>query len=775
MSLVPPASGLRTFRAPAARRERWCYSWRMRPRAVLVALSLVAACTGASSSSGEPAQRSAQTSPTARPVPPPDPREVKLSAIVVKLLEEEHLRHRPIDDALSRKAFDQYMEQLDPSKMFLLKADAQKLEAHADRIDDELRAGRLELAHDGAALYANRVAVVEKMVADILAKPLDFSDEEFIETDPEKVELAGSEDELRERWRRRLELEVLEQVAMFDERAEALAKGKDKAKDKKKKPVPGAPGENLDVDDDDGPALSAEQIPPTAEGREQKARTDLAKRYAGRFARLATPKSLDAAAGLINAVTSVFDPHTNYLPPAEKANFDIHMSGSLEGIGAVLREDDHYIRVVEIVPGGASWRQGQLEAEDLIKSVAQQGKDPVDTGDMPIDDVVAMIRGPKGSRVTLTVEKPTGDTKVIAITRDVVVIEEAFARGAVLQMKGSPKAYGYIYLPSFYGGQMSGTKRSAAGDVRRLLAEMKKRKLAGVILDIRGNGGGLLEDSVEMTGLLIDKGPVVQTQQSDGNREVLGDDQAGTTFDGGSVVLVDRFSASASEILAGALQDYKRSVIVGTGPTHGKGTVQVLADLDKMGGDTDPLGSLKITIQQFFRVSGASTQWQGVVPDILLPDPAGHIEAGERQLDNSIPWSQIDPVPHRSWPGARWNQADLAAKSAKRIASSDVFRKIAARTELQRQWVKDTKVPLKKAAFTAQRAERRAALEAVTPKLDAAPAKMTVSIIDYDGKATPEARPGGGKADDTVERWREALSRNPWVEESLLVLQDAEK
>ncbi|HEY8143208.1 MAG TPA: hypothetical protein VIG06_11065, partial [Kofleriaceae bacterium] len=253
----------------------------MRPRAVLVALSLVAACTGASSSSGEPAQRSAQTSPTARPVPPPDPREVKLSAIVVKLLEEEHLRHRPIDDALSRKAFDQYMEQLDPSKMFLLKADAQKLEAHADRIDDELRAGRLELAHDGAALYANRVAVVEKVVADILAKPLDFSNEEFIETDAEKVELAGSEDELRERWRRRLELEVLEQVAIFDERADFLAKGKDKdkGKDRKKKPVPGAPGENLDVDDDDGPALSAEQIPPTAEGREQKARTDLAKRY----------------------------------------------------------------------------------------------------------------------------------------------------------------------------------------------------------------------------------------------------------------------------------------------------------------------------------------------------------------------------------------------------------------------------------------------------------------------------------------------------------------
>jgi carboxyl-terminal processing protease len=745
---------------------------------LLVLLLIAASCTGAGSPSGEPAQRAPQASPSARQVPPPDPREVKLSAIVSKLLEDEHLRHHKLDDDLSRKAFEQYLDQLDPSKMFLLASDGKKLGTYADRVDDELHSGRLDLAHAGSALFVSRVAVVEKVVADILAKPLDFSNQEFIETDPEKMQLAASEEELRDRWRRRLELEVLERVAQMDDRADALAKGKDKDKLKKKKPVPGAPGENMDDDPDDGtPPLSAEQIPPTPEGREAKARTDLAKSYAGRFARLSSPKTLDAAAALINAVCSVFDPHTNYFTPPEKANFDIHMSGSLEGIGAVLREDDHYIRVVEIVPGGASWRQGQLEPGDLIKSVAQHGKDPVDVGDMPIDDVVAMIRGPKGTVVTLTIEKPTGDPKTISITRDVVVIEEAYARGAVIQMKGSPKSYGYIYLPSFYGGQMSGTKRSASGDVKRLLAEMKRRKVAGVVLDIRGNGGGLLDDAVDMTGLFIDRGPVVQTQVSDGNREVLSDNDGGTTFDGAAVVLVDRFSASASEILAGALQDYKRAVVVGTGPTHGKGTVQVLADLDRMGrvaSDKPELGSLKITIQQFFRVSGASTQWQGVVPDVLLPDPAGHIEAGERQLHNSIPWSQIAPVPHKDWP-SHWKVADLAARSAKRVTASDVFRKIAQRTELQRQWTKDTKVPLQKQAYLAQRAERKAALEAISPNLDQAPAHMSVTIIDYDGKATPAARPNGGKADDSVARWRDALARNPWVEESLMVLQDAEK
>jgi carboxyl-terminal processing protease len=742
----------------------------MRRAAGLVWALFIVGCTGAGSPSGEPAQRAAQASPSAPALPPPDPREVRLSAIVAKLLESEHLRHRPIDDELSRKAFDQYLEQLDPGKMFLLKADAKKLGSHADRIDDQLRAGRLDLAHDGAETYARRLQVVEKLVAELLTKPFDSNDEEFIEVDPDKTELAETEEELRDRWRRRLELEVLERVASMEDRSAALS-GKSKDKDKPKKPGPG----QIDEEDSAGaPPLTAEQIPPTAEGREQKARTDLAKAYAGRFARLATPGPLDAASNLVNAVSTVFDPHTNYLPPDEKANFDIHMSGSLEGIGAVLREDDHYIRVVEIVPGGASWRQGALETGDLIMSVSQQGKDPVDVGDMRIDEVVKMIRGPKGTLVTLSVQKPTGDVKSIAITRDVIVIEEAFARGAVIQSKGSRKSYGYIYLPSFYGSQTA--KRSAAGDVRRLLVEMKKRKLSGVIIDIRENGGGLLDDAVEMTGLLIDKGPVVQTQVSDGTRDVLNDDKSGTAFDGVAVVMVDRLSASASEILAGALQDYKRAVVVGTGATHGKGTVQVLADLDRMSGlEPNTLGSLKITIQQFFRVSGASTQWQGVVPDIVLPDPIGHIDTGERQLDNSIPWSQIDPAPHKDWPGARWKLEDLAARSAKRVAASKVFGKIAQRTQLMRARTKDTRVPLKKSAWAAQRAERRAALEAVSLDLDAVPPRISVNPINYDGKATPVARPGGGKADDSLAKWSDRVAREPWVEEALLVLQDMDR
>jgi carboxyl-terminal processing protease len=676
---------------------------------------------------------------------------------VSHLLEGEHLRRRDLDDKTSRLAFERFIEQLDGGKMFLLKADAAKLEPYADQIDDELHSGRLDLAHEAQAAFVRRLGVVEKLVAELLEKPFNLEDEEFVETDPEKTELCGTEEELRERWRRRLELQVLEDTTRMEERAKALAD----RNAKKKKPAD-------DDDEDATPQLSADQIPPTPEGREQKARAALAKTYAARFARLSAPDSIDAASNLMNAVASTFDPHTNYLPPRERENFDIHMTGQLEGIGAVLREDDHYIRVVEVVPGGAAWRQGQLEVGDLIQAVQQKGKDPVDVTDMRIDDVVQMIRGPKNTVVTLSVEKPTGDPVTIAITRDVVVIEESFARGAVVQPKGGKRPFGYIYLPGFYGGQ--GSDRSAAADVKRLLVEMKKRKLAGVVIDMRGNGGGLLDDAVDMTGHLVDRGPVVQTQLGDGNRDILGDDHAGTAYDGAVVVMIDQFSASASEIVAGALQDYKRAVLVGTAPTHGKGTVQVLADLDRLGGGGEDLGSLKLTVQQFFRVSGASTQWQGVVPDITLPNPTAHVESGERSLDNSIPWSQIDPVPHQDWP-VSWKLPDLSARSAQRVAKSDLFGKITKRVELLKARRDDTKVPLARAAWLKQREEQRAALEAVTPDMDERAAQMSVTVVNYDGQAAVMARPGK-KAEDKPARWTDQLARDPWVEESVLVLQD---
>ncbi len=696
-----------------------------------------------------------------------DPREVALSAAVLELFESEHLLRKKIDDSVSRAAFDTYVDRLDPTKLFLLRSDRDSLTRHADKIDDELRSGSLDLAHDGARIYAARVVVVDKLVQELLAKPFDHTDVEFIELDPKKIEPAANEADLRDRWRRRLELEVLERVSQMESRLTPPPKDP-------KKPgtgsgsAKGTGSGSADDPDDDDKAMPAAQIPPTPEGRDTKARGDLAKMYSGRFARLRISGPLDAAADVINAVASVLDPHTTYLPPADKANFDIRMTGSLEGIGAVLRERDHYIEVSDLVPGGASWRNGKLQVGDLILAVQQDGKDAIDVVDMRIDDVVKMIRGPKGTIVRLKVQKPTGVEDTIAITRDKVVIEESYARGAILSRPNQP-TYGYIHLPSFYGGRQVG-QRTAAGDIGKLLAEMKTRKVAGVVIDIRGNGGGLLGESVDITGHLIDAGPVVQVQDSRGKRKVHADDKRGVEFDKPVIVLVDRFSASASEILAAALQDYGRAIIVGAGKqTHGKGTVQTLADLDQATGGKVELGVLKITIEQFFRVNGGSTQLEGVKPDIVLPDPSGHIESGERELEHAIPWSQIDPAPHGNWP-VTWKLDVLAAKSAVRVAKHPVLAKIAAATKVLKARRDDTRIPLARPAWEQRRKDQKAALEAASPDLKAQPPRLTVKTLD-DG--TVPLPPGpNGKPDDRLARWRENLSRDPWVDECVDILGD---
>lgn len=694
-------------------------------------------------------------------VPAPDPREKALATTVTQLFEQEHLLRHKIDDKISEEAFENYIDTLDAGKMFLLASDRDALAKYKDEIDDELHTGALELAHAGQKTFTGRVAVVEKMVDEILAQPMDFTNEEYVELDPEKLQLAATDDELKTRWRQRLELEVMERVAGMEDRLKGTTT----------KSKGSAAGSAADDDEDEDKSTPIAKIPTTAEGREQKAREDLKKTYEGRFARMKHPGQLDAASDVINAVATVLDPHTTYMPPADKANFDIRMSGSLEGIGAVLREKDHLIEIVEIVPGGASARQGGLQTGDLILSVQQAKGDPVDVFDMRIDEVVKMIRGPKGTVVRLRVQKADGTERTLAITRDVVVIEETYAKGAVIQQKGKP-AYGYIHLPSFYGGR--GSPRTSGEDVKILLDELEKKKVAGVILDIRSNGGGLLSDAIDITGELIDKGPVVQVKDSDGQREVLSDKHKGTDYDGPMIVLVDRFSASASEILAGALQDYKRAVIVGAGGTHGKGTVQTIADLDRATGGQIELGVLKITIQQFFRPGGSSVQLQGVTPDVMLPDPAAYIDSGEKQMKHAIPWSQISPAPYDKWP-ATYDTKKLSEKSAQRVVKSPLLSKIATATALLRERRNDTKVPLQKAAWEKRRADQKAALDAASPDLKKAAPMFTVKPLAESpapADAPPAGKAGEQKVDGRSAKWKDNLARDPWVDESLNILND---
>jgi carboxyl-terminal processing protease len=387
-----------------------------------------------------------------------------------------------------------------------------------------------------------------------------------------------------------------------------------------------------------------------------------------------------------------------------------------------------------------------------------------------------MIRGPKGTVVTLTIKKASGEIQSIAITRDVVKIEAAYARGAVLDLGKTADPVGYIYLPGFYGDIGAAGRpgeRNATDDVRALLTAFQKKKLSGVVVDMRGNGGGLLSHARDISGLFIESGPIVQARDSEGEIEVLSDEDSSVVFGGNVVVLVDRFSASASEIVAGALQDYERAVVVGTGPTHGKGTVQGVVELDRIAPTPgkDSLGVLKLTVQQYFRVNGASTQLRGVVPDVVLPDPASFVESGERTLFHPIPWSSVKQLDYKRVPHA-WNAQALAAASRERVKANPIFAKVEAFGRVLTQQREDTRESIEKAAWEADRKRLKEAQDAANPKLKDHKALFEVEVVTVAGAPAPLTATQDKDVRARLESWKSDLSRDLWVEESLHVLSD---
>lgn len=724
-------------------------------RLIATLAAAVCACNCNSSTPAAEKPRLASAAPASSwKLHAPDPRVADLARGVGQILATRHLRSRPIDDAVSRQAFKTYVDRLDPSKSFLLTEHVRELETYADKMDDQLGAGDLTLARLGAAMIIARQDAVAGVIAKRLSAPFDFTLAETLETDTDKIKFAESEAELADRWRKMLKLQVLERIDQMETTSKALAETIAK--------------EPAESDEAKNAKKALAKIPTTFEGRERKARNDLAKSYAGRLSRLAKQEPLEPAESFLNAVASTFDPHTMYLAPIDKENFEIEMSGSLEGIGAVLTEDDHYIRVSEIVPGGASFRQGKLKAGDLILSVAQAAEEAVDVADMRINQVVKMIRGPKGTVVSLTVKKPDETIEVISITRDVIEIEAAYARGAVVDLGPDDPEVGFIRLPSFYGNTRDEPgktrQRTAAEDVRRLLEHFEKQGIKGVVLDLRGNGGGLLDQARDIAGMFIKTGPVVQTRFGAEPIQVLADEDASVVYTGEVVVLIDRFSASASEIVAGALQDYGRAVIAGT-TTHGKGTVQMLLDLSRMARSDSRLGVLKLTIQQFFRINGESTQWRGVVPDVLLPDPAEYVESGERFLDNAIPWSKVEALEYPTLQHP-WSLKALAASSRERVAKEAVFDTLAARNRYAKEQRSDTVVNLELSAWKADRARDRAKLEETKLELSEGPARFEAKVIAKNGDLADKAK------NARIEQWRGNLTRDPWATEALNVIDD---
>ena len=595
-------------------------------------------------------------------------------------LPAQHYAHKTLED-ISPAAFDLYLKQLDPRKRFLLQDDIHQLRLFTDRIDDELRKGKFDLPDKGLSLRNTRVREVEIMARELMDKGFDPDRKDSLQVDVKKLDYAADKTELRDRWRRVLKLQTIEAYLDFLEQKQK---------------------ENSQQGDESGPEDTPPGQAPFDEPLWNKALDKVSSRNQNYLHRLLQETRQEHYNRYFDAVTRAFDPHSNYMAPTSKQDFDIQMSGSLEGIGALLREDEGHIKIVRIIPGSAAERQGDLQAEDTILAVAEKKGEPVDITDMRIREAVSYIRGPKGTEVILTVQKPDGSKKIIPIVRDVVQIEETYVKSETLVGNHGNKV-GYIKIPSFYRDFAAqgnhNDARNVTRDTTKELHRLKNEKIAGLILDLRNNGGGSLADAVDVSGLFLPGGPVVQVKNSRGEIRVLEDMDKNVLYDGPIIILVNKFSASASEILAAALQDYSRALVIGGEHTHGKGTVQSLVDLNSnlplLHLKTyEDLGALKVTIQQFYRINGESTQYKGIEPDIVVPTVLDYLKTGEKYQDNSLPWDRVDQTVYAKWSRDPLWKKDAALLGSKWVKQDPEFKKIIGRTEKIREKSERTQIPV---------------------------------------------------------------------------------
>jgi carboxyl-terminal processing protease len=619
---------------------------------------------------------------------PPQKKQVLLGT-VTQGLAVAHVQPEQLDDAFSRRVFSLYLKHLDGGKKFLLQSDVKQLQRFETGLDNEVKQGKSEFLDLTTKLIDQRQKEVQVLYKELLAKPFEFTANESIETDPDKLSFPADLAARRDYWRRLLKYQTMTRLSeLMDEQGrqqtKALASTKAKPSDATLSTPARTPAE-LEAD----------------------ARKQVLKYYDEYFNDLVQTDEADRLADFANTIANTFDPHSEYFAPKDKTNFDLALTGRLEGTGATLQEKDGQIIVAGIVPGSASYRQGELKTGDIILRVAQGAAEPVSVSGVRYDKVVQMIRGKKGTEVRLTVKKPDGSIKVIPIIRDVVIVEETYAQSAVINEGG--KKIGYILLPSFYADFNRNGGRNSGEDVKKELEKLKAQNVQGVVLDLRFNGGGSLYDAAEMAGLFVSGGPMVQVKSRTRAAEVVSDPDPKVQYDGPLVVMVNRYSASASEILAGAIQDYKRGVILGN-TTYGKGTVQRIFELDEMMNPElaalKPFGSLKMTIQKYYRVTGSSTQFKGVTPDILVPDGYSTLADGEQDTDYPLPWDEIAPAQYQAWSAAPALDKLRAASSA-RVAANPAFRLLTDAVQGMAKRRDQTSVSLNLANYRTQQKESR--------------------------------------------------------------------
>lgn len=669
--------------------------------------------------------------------------------LITYVLERGHYNAKDMDDSFSEAVFNAYIEALDPIKRFFLASDIEEFSEYKNLIDDQLKQKDLTFFNVVYERLEQRIEESKDLYDNALSTPFDYTEQDVINVDYDQLAYATSKKELQQRWRQQLKFSTISNFYdLLDER-ENIEKRKKEAQEK---------GEKYIETGNEG--LTVQEL---EEKSRSTTRTSLNEYYDFQD----DLERKDYFAVYLTTIVEQFDPHTNYFAPPDRDRFDQRMSGKLEGIGARLQKKNDYINVIEVISGGPAWRGEHMEVGDIIMKVRQEDeKEPVSIVGMRIDDAVKLIKGPKGTNVYLTMKGVDGTLREEVIKRDVVELEETYAKSSIIGKED--KSYGLINLPAFYFDMENYKERNAATDIKKEILSLKEQGIEGLVLDLRGNGGGSLRTAVDIAGLFIKEGPVVQVASSGGNKEVLKDTDDTVVWDGPLVILVNELSASASEILAAAMQDYKRAIIIGSTQTYGKGTVQNMVDLNQWlrQNDMGDMGALKMTTQKFYRVNGGSTQLEGVKSDVVMPDRYSYFDVGERDYDNPLPYDKISPAKYETWDGYIDFEQTIE-NSKKRIALNEQLKLIDENAKYIKMRRDEMDVTLNLEDYKTEIEKNKAELK----KFDV--------IEEYDNKLDFKSLPNEVnlmQQDTTLrekrKRWHKSLSKDVYVEEAVNILED---
>ena len=651
--------------------------------------------------------------------------------LVSYVLDKLHYDPQIINDDFSIKVYDDFIDAVDSQKRFLLKSDIELFSQFRLSIDDQINSSDIAFFNVVYETLKTRIDEVESFYGEILEVPFNFQLNEEINLDYENLEYASNSDELKKIWIKRLKLSALDGYAS-------------------KKEIK-----------DNGEVISEQEI-------EKDSRTAISENLKDFFQFNSELERSDWFSIYLNSIVTQFDPHTSYLAPEAKEAFDQNISGKFQGIGARLFKRNQQVEISEIIIGGPVWRDNLLNVGDIIIAVAQSlEEEPTEISLMKLTDATDLIKGEKGTNVFLTVKRVDGGIEQVEITRDIVELEETYAKSSII--KDDSNVYGLINLPRFYVDFDDYGERNAASDIKKEILELKNKNINGLILDLRNNGGGSLKTVVDITGFFIEKGPVVQVKSIGGRKEILKDNDPSIIWDGPLVILVNEFSASASEILAAALQDYNRAIILGSKQTYGKGTVQNVVDLNNVisGNTYGDLGSLKITTDKFYRVNGGSTQLEGVKSDLIFPNRYSYIDIGEKDLENPLSWDKIDPARYDNSVKV-FNYAQAISNSKERIGKNEYFTIIDQHAKLIKSKQDDKTISLDYNSYKEDQEE----FKLQSDKLKVIEEFISPYLFEWNDNNLNANSSYNDDMKEKRDRWIESLQKDIYVDEAMNLLKD---